>query len=56
MLAAFDYTGLLWAVLIGLIIFGEVPAINVLFGAAIVVAAGLSVVWQENRRRQSKGA
>ena len=49
-LAAFDYTGLIWAVLIGLIIFGEVPAINVLFGAAIVVAAGLAVVWQEGPR------
>lgn len=51
-LAAFDYTGLIWAVLIGFAIFGEVPAINVLFGAVIVVAAGLAVVWQESRMRR----
>ncbi len=53
-LAAFDYTGLIWAVVIGFVIFAEVPAINVLFGAAIVVMAGLSVVWQESRMRHSK--
>lgn len=53
-LAAFDYTGLIWAVLIGVVIFAETPAINVLAGAAIVIAAGLAVVWQEGRR-QSPG-
>lgn len=50
-LAAFDYTGLIWAVAIGFVIFAEIPTLNVLAGAAIVIAAGLSVVWQESRRR-----
>lgn len=49
-LAAFDYTGLIWAVVIGFVIFAEVPTLNVLAGAAIVVAAGLAVVWQESRK------
>ena len=52
-LAAFDYTGLLWAVAIGFVIFAETPEANVLAGAAIVVAAGLSVVLQESRRSAS---
>lgn len=51
-LAAFDYTGLIWAVAIGLVIFAEVPTLNVLAGAAIVIAAGLSVVWQESQNRR----
>lgn len=49
-LAAFDYTGLIWAVAIGFVIFAETPTLNVLAGAAIVIGAGLSVVWQESRK------
>ncbi len=54
-LAAFDYTGLIWAVAIGFVIFAEVPTLNVIAGAAIVIAAGLSVVWQEGRRAHGGG-
>lgn len=52
-LAVFDYSSLIWAVLIGLMIFGEVPTIFVMAGAAIVIASGLIVVWEEDRPRRA---
>lgn len=51
-LAVFDYSSLIWAVLIGLAVFGEIPSFYVMAGAAIVIAAGLAVVWEENRLRK----
>ncbi|MGE3244878.1 MAG: DMT family transporter [Beijerinckiaceae bacterium] len=52
-LAVFDYSSLIWAVLIGLAIFGETPTSYVMAGAAIVIAAGLAVVWEENQLRKA---
>ncbi len=52
-LAVFDYSSLVWAVLIGLVVFSEVPTIFVMLGAAIVIGAGLMVVWEENRLRKT---
>jgi drug/metabolite transporter (DMT)-like permease len=48
-LAPFAYTSMIWAVLIGYFWFGEVPEIIVLAGAAIVIGAGLFVIWREHR-------
>jgi drug/metabolite transporter (DMT)-like permease len=47
--APFDYTAMIWALLIGLFIFGEVPHANVVAGAVIVACAGLFVIWREHR-------
>ena len=47
--APFDYTAILWAFLLGYAMFGEVPTVVVLVGAAIVVVAGLFVLWRERR-------
>lgn len=48
-IAPFDYTMLLWAFLLGYLMFGEVPMGAVFAGAAIVVAAGLFVIWRERQ-------
>ncbi len=48
-LAPFAYTSMIWAVTIGYFWFGEVPALVVLVGAAIVISAGLFVIWREHR-------
>ncbi len=37
--AIIDYTGLLWAALLGLVFFGEMPAMSFWFGAVLIVGA-----------------
>lgn len=44
-----DYTSLLWAVLLGLWVFGELPSPWTWIGAPIIVASGLVIVWREHR-------
>lgn len=39
--APFRYSGLLWAMLVGFLVWGEVPDAAMLTGAAIVIAAGI---------------
>jgi drug/metabolite transporter (DMT)-like permease len=61
-LAPFDYFALIFALVIGFVAFREVPVPMVLWGAGIVVAAGLFVIWREHRlgleraaQRQAQG-
>jgi len=49
LLAPFDYTSMIWAVAFGLLIFGEVPSVLVLVGAAIVTVAGVFIAFREHR-------
>ncbi len=52
LLAPFDYTTLLWSMLIGYCLLGAVPGITTVMGAAIVAAAGLFTVWCDRRQRK----
>ena len=45
----FAYLQLIWASLIGVIIFGEKITPNVLLGACIIVGAGLFTLWRERK-------
>lgn len=45
--APFRYTGLLWALILGLVLFGEWPDPATLLGAVIVVGAGLFALRRE---------
>ncbi len=47
--APFRYTGLLWAMLLGFVVFGEWPATLTLLGAAIVVGSGLFTLYRESQ-------
>ena len=51
MVAPFRYTSLLWAIALGFLVFGNLPDGWTLFGAAIVVAAGLFTLWRERSLR-----
>ena len=48
-LAPFDYTTLVWALLLGWLIWNEWPSLTTLLGAFVVVLAGLYVVYRESR-------
>jgi len=48
-IAPFDYTAIIFAFVLGYVLFGEVPTGLVIVGAAIVVAAGLFVLWRERQ-------
>ena len=49
--APFEYTGLIWTVLLGYFIWGDVPAYNVVIGAMIIVICGLYVIYRESSFR-----
>ncbi len=49
LIAPFEYTTMIWAVLLGWFVFGHWPERVVLIGAAIVIAAGIFVIWREHR-------
>ena len=44
-----DYTSLLWATLLGIWLFAELPTPWVWVGAPIIIASGLVIVWREHR-------
>ncbi len=50
--APFRYTSLVWALILGLAVFGEWPDPLTLLGAAIVAGTGLYTLWREQRRRR----
>ena len=43
----YQYTLIIWSVLFGWVIFGDVPDAYTIAGAAIIVAAGLYIFWRE---------
>src|SRR5262249_44830934 len=46
----FNYLSLVWAVIFGFAIWGEVPTLGLLIGSAVVVGSGLFLLWRESRR------
>ncbi len=49
--APFRYTGLLWAIALGFLMFGDIPDRYMLLGAGIVVLSGLYTFYRENVRK-----
>ncbi len=49
LIAPFDYTSMLWALIASVFVFSTWPSHIVLTGAGIVIAAGLFVIWREHR-------
>jgi len=59
LVAPFDYASMLFALGIGYFIFAEVPTLPMLGGAALIVTAGILIIWRERqlglkRARQRK--
>jgi drug/metabolite transporter (DMT)-like permease len=59
LVAPFDYASMLFALAIGYLVFDELPTVTMLAGAAIIVLAGILIIWRERqlgleRARQRK--
>ena len=48
-IAPFEYTSILLAVIIGYTVFGEVPTMTVIAGVCLVICAGLLIIWRERQ-------
>jgi drug/metabolite transporter (DMT)-like permease len=46
----FQYLSLIWAMLFGFALWGDIPTIGLLVGSAIVVGSGLFLLWRESRK------
>ena len=47
--APFDYTSMILALILGYVMFGETPTVMIVIGSAIIAAAGLFVIWRERQ-------
>ncbi len=46
-IAPFDYTGMVWAIVIGFIVFDQFPTVQVLIGTAVICGSGLFILHRE---------
>ena len=43
-----DYSGLIWSVLFGVVIFGSLPGASIWIGAPVIILAGIFIAWREH--------
>ena len=55
MLAPYDYSSMLFAILLGYIWFNELPTLVMLIGAGLVIAGNVLVIWRESRLGLERG-
>ena len=55
-IAPFDYASIFFATAIGMMFFGEVPTGHTIVGAAIVIAAGILIIWRERQLGKDRAA
>lgn len=51
LVAPFEYTAMFWAVLFGLVLFGDVPGLPTVLGGSLVIFAGLYMLLRDRRAR-----
>jgi len=47
----FNYFSLVWAIILGFLVWGDIPSVALLAGSAIVVGSGMFLLWHETRGR-----
>ena len=47
----FFYTSLVWAMLLGFMIWGDIPTLGLLAGSAVVVGSGIFLLWHESAKK-----
>jgi drug/metabolite transporter (DMT)-like permease len=50
----YQYSMIIWAVMFGYIVFGDVPRPHTALGAAVIIAAGLYIFWRERELGRSE--
>ncbi len=50
----FQYLSLIWAMLFGFAVWGDMPTIGLIIGSVIVVGSGLFLLWHESRPKMPK--
>lgn len=55
-IAPFEYTSILFGLALGYLLFGDVPTVHMLVGGAIVIAAGIFIIWREQHLGLPRGA
>lgn len=53
-IAPLDYTNMIMAVLLGYLLFDEVPSLSIWLGAPLVAGAGLLILWREYRLKKQQ--
>lgn len=48
----FNYFSLVWAIVLGFLVWGDLPSATLLMGSAVVVGSGMSLLWHEARKRR----
>ncbi len=48
----FNYFSLVWAIILGFLVWGDVPTAMLIGGSAIVVGSGMFLLWHESRQRR----
>lgn len=52
-IAPFHYTQMVWGIILGYLVFGDVPLMTTLIGAAMIISAGLYTIWQQYRQARA---
>ena len=55
LIAPFEYASMLLALGVGYFVFGEVPTWAMIAGAAIIISAGIAIIWRERRLGLERG-
>ena len=48
-IASFEYVSMIWGLTFGYLVFGEVPTAAIIVGGAIVIAAGIFIIFRERQ-------
>lgn len=49
----FNYLSLVWAIIVGFVVWGDLPTSELILGSAIVIGSGLYLLWRETVRRSA---
>jgi len=50
--APFQYSAIVWAMALGYLVWGDVPTVKAMLGAALIVGAGLAIFFYEDRAQR----